>query len=112
VARLLARPDGIFVSDFEQGEIGPDLFRQGCKFGLEGLVSKRRDSTHRAGRFAKLDQGEKPKSSDIGTGPGVVFMNKPRSRLTKESKNFLCRINMVFRKKDASWPQRCDTAIN
>jgi bifunctional non-homologous end joining protein LigD len=40
LARLLARrPEGIFVSDFEQGEIGPDLFLQACKFGLEGLVS-------------------------------------------------------------------------
>jgi len=42
--RLLARrPDGIFLSDFEQGEIGPDLFRAACRMGLEGLVSKRRD---------------------------------------------------------------------
>jgi ATP-dependent DNA ligase len=30
LARLLrGRPDGIFVSDFEQGEIGSDLFRKG-----------------------------------------------------------------------------------
>jgi hypothetical protein len=30
LARLLARrPDGIFVAEFEQGEIGPDLFRKG-----------------------------------------------------------------------------------
>src|SRR6202023_240802 len=51
LARLLARrPDGIFVSDFEQGEIGPDLFRAACKMGLEGLVSKRRDRPYRAGR--------------------------------------------------------------
>jgi bifunctional non-homologous end joining protein LigD len=51
LARLMARrPEGIFVSDFEQGEIGPDLFRQACKFGLEGLVSKRRDRPYRAGR--------------------------------------------------------------
>jgi bifunctional non-homologous end joining protein LigD len=51
LARLLARrPEGIFVSQFEQGEIGPGLFRQACKLGLEGLVSKRRDSTYRAGR--------------------------------------------------------------
>jgi bifunctional non-homologous end joining protein LigD len=51
LARLLARrPDGIFVSAYEQGEIGPDLFRKACEFGLEGLVSKRRDSTYRAGR--------------------------------------------------------------
>jgi len=45
LARLLARrPDGIFVSDFEQGEIGPDLFRAACDMGLEGLVSKHRDA--------------------------------------------------------------------
>jgi bifunctional non-homologous end joining protein LigD len=51
LARLLARrPEGVFVSEFEQGEIGPDLFRQACKFGLEGLVSKRRDRPYRAGR--------------------------------------------------------------
>ena len=51
LARLLARrPEGIFVSDFEQGEIGADLFRAACNFGLEGLVSKRRDRPYRAGR--------------------------------------------------------------
>jgi bifunctional non-homologous end joining protein LigD len=49
--RLLARrPDGIFLSDFEQGEIGPDLFRAACNMGLEGLVSKRRDRPYRGGR--------------------------------------------------------------
>ncbi len=51
LARLLARrPDGIFVAPFEQGEIGPDLFQAAFKFGLEGLVSKRRDRPYRAGR--------------------------------------------------------------
>jgi bifunctional non-homologous end joining protein LigD len=51
LARLLARrPEGIFISDFEQGEIGPELFRKACEFGLEGLVSKRLDSLYRAGR--------------------------------------------------------------
>jgi bifunctional non-homologous end joining protein LigD len=40
LARLLAsRPDGIFVAPYEQGEIGPDLFRAACTMGLEGLVS-------------------------------------------------------------------------
>jgi bifunctional non-homologous end joining protein LigD len=48
--RLLARrPDGIFISPFEQGEIGPDLFRAACNMGLEGLVSKRRDRPYRGG---------------------------------------------------------------
>jgi ATP-dependent DNA ligase len=49
--RLLARqPERIFLSPFEQGEIGPDLFRKACEFGLEGLVSKRRDRPYQAGR--------------------------------------------------------------
>src|SRR5689334_19773326 len=51
LVRLLARrPDGIFVAPFEQGEIGADLFRKACEFGLEGLVSKRRDRPYQAGR--------------------------------------------------------------
>ena len=50
LARLLARrPDGIFVSDFEQGEIGPDLFRKACEFGFEGLVSKHRNRPYQTG---------------------------------------------------------------
>lgn len=42
-----ARADGIFFSDFEQREIGPDLFRKACEFGVEGLVSKHRESIPR-----------------------------------------------------------------
>ena len=50
LTRLLARrSEGIFIAPFEQGEIGPDLFRKACEFGLEGLVSKRRDRPYRAG---------------------------------------------------------------
>jgi ATP-dependent DNA ligase len=47
---LRGRPDGIFVSPFESGAIGPDLFRKACEFGLEGLVSKRSDRPYRGGR--------------------------------------------------------------
>ena len=51
LARLLrGRPDGIFVAPFDQGEIGPDLFRAACNMGLEGLVSKRVDRPYRGGR--------------------------------------------------------------
>lgn len=50
LARLLARrADGIHLAPFEQGEIGPDLFKAACDMKLEGLVSKRRDSRYRAG---------------------------------------------------------------
>ncbi len=49
LARLLARRvDGIFLSDFERGEIGPDLFRHACLMALEGMVSK---GTYRGGKF-------------------------------------------------------------
>jgi bifunctional non-homologous end joining protein LigD len=51
LARLLrGRPDGMFVAPFEQGGIGPDLFRAACNMGLEGLVSKRVDRPYRGGR--------------------------------------------------------------
>ena len=46
-----AAADGIFVSAFEQGEIGPDLFPHACLMGLEGLVSKHRESVYRGGRY-------------------------------------------------------------
>src|SRR4029077_19114056 len=47
LARLLARRvDGIFLSDYEQGEIGPDPFRHACLMGLEGMVSKHRESNY------------------------------------------------------------------
>ena len=37
LARLLARRvNGIDLAPFEQGEIGPDLFRHACLMGLEG----------------------------------------------------------------------------
>ena len=38
------------MAPFEQGEIGPDLFRHACLMGLEGLVSKHRESIYRGGR--------------------------------------------------------------
>jgi bifunctional non-homologous end joining protein LigD len=51
LARLLARrSDGIFLAPFEEGEIGPDLFRHACLMGLEGLVSKHRERAYSAGR--------------------------------------------------------------
>jgi bifunctional non-homologous end joining protein LigD len=69
LARLLARrPDGIFMSDFEQGEIGPDLFRKACEFGLEGLVSKRRDRPYRASRskhWIKIKNRKHPAMSRV-----------------------------------------------
>jgi bifunctional non-homologous end joining protein LigD len=64
LARLLARGvNGIFLFDFERGEIGPDLFRHACMLGLEGLVSKRNDRPYRAGvslNWVKVKNPEHP----------------------------------------------------
>ena len=51
-------PTGIFIAPFEQGEIGPDLFRAACYLGLKGSVSKRPALSR--GSVAPLDQGEEP----------------------------------------------------
>jgi bifunctional non-homologous end joining protein LigD len=56
------RPEGIFVAPFEQGEIGPDLFRAACKMGLEGSISKRRDRAYRGGRCTHWIKVKNPAS--------------------------------------------------
>src|ERR1700730_10196838 len=66
LARLLARrTDGIFVASFEQGEIGPALYRKACEFGLEGMVSKRRDRAYRGGRSPDWVKVKNPKHPAI-----------------------------------------------
>ena len=52
LAGLLSDPvDGIFIAEYEQGEIGDVLFRIACNMGLEGgVVSKRLDHGYCAGR--------------------------------------------------------------
>ena len=50
-------PDGIFVAPFEQGAIGPDLFRAACGMGLEGLVSMRAAPKKRYPLRKRLDEG-------------------------------------------------------
>jgi ATP-dependent DNA ligase len=63
LARLLTRrADGIHFAPFEQGEIGPDLFRAACDMMLEGLVSKRRDSRYRPGPSRDWIKVKNPKS--------------------------------------------------
>jgi bifunctional non-homologous end joining protein LigD len=72
LARLLARrSEGIFIAPFEQGEIGPDLFRKACEFGLEGLVSKRRDRPYRAGRSPHWVKVKNPKSAAVTRGKDI-----------------------------------------
>jgi ATP-dependent DNA ligase len=38
------------MADYEQGDIGHDLFNAACRMGLEGIVSKHRGRAYRGGR--------------------------------------------------------------
>jgi bifunctional non-homologous end joining protein LigD len=80
LAKLLKdRPDGMFIAPFEPGEIGPDLFRQACRFGLEGLVSKRRDRPYRAGRSLDWVKVKNPASPAMTRAKDVEWSNaRPR----------------------------------
>jgi hypothetical protein len=64
LARLLARGvDSIHLAPFEQGEIGPDLFRHACLMGLEGIPRR---------SVRSLDQGQEPAASGVRQRPGSV----------------------------------------
>jgi bifunctional non-homologous end joining protein LigD len=64
LARLLAgRVDGIFLSDFEQVEIGPDLFRHACLMGLEGSRLETPREYLSRWPVPSLDQGQEPAAS-------------------------------------------------
>jgi hypothetical protein len=73
--------DGIVLRDFEQGEIGPDLFRHACLMGLEGMVSKHRESKLSRRPVPALDQGQEPAISGVQPGDGsVLVLAAPASR--------------------------------
>ena len=59
--------DSIFLSDFEQGEIGSDLFRHACLMGLDGMVSKHRE-THIAAAGSGI--GSRSKTGRIRRSAG------------------------------------------
>jgi hypothetical protein len=51
LTQLLSDPvDGMFIAEYERGEIGNVLFRVACNMGLEGTVSKHLDRPYGAGR--------------------------------------------------------------
>jgi bifunctional non-homologous end joining protein LigD len=79
LARPLARrPDGIFPSDFEQGEIGAALFVAACRMGLEGLVSKHRDRPYRNGRSKYWIKVKNSKASSDAAGDGRARLERFR----------------------------------
>src|ERR1700756_2280090 len=93
LARLLARrPDGIFVAPFEQGEIGPDLFRAACGMDLRvwcrsGLIAPiapdggRTGSKSRTGNIRRCIAC-RTLSRDSGPLPGLAGAQRQSHRQT------------------------------
>src|SRR5205823_11522796 len=63
LGKLLNRSgDGIIYNEHEAGAIGPRLFEQACKMGLEGIVSKHRERSYKAGPSKRWIKVKNPKS--------------------------------------------------
>ncbi|MET4245425.1 hypothetical protein [Bradyrhizobium sp. RT10b] len=56
------------MSEFEQGEIGPDLSRHACMLGLEGLVSKHIERPYRSGVSPSWIKVKNPKHPAMSRG--------------------------------------------
>jgi len=77
LARLLKRRiPGVFIAEYEQGEIGRDLFRVACSMCLEGIVSKRRDCAYAPGKCRRQD--EEPRASGLKQGYGRAIKSVPK----------------------------------
>jgi bifunctional non-homologous end joining protein LigD len=60
LASLIARGGaGIQLNEHIEGD-GPLVFRHACKLGLEGIVSKRKDSSYRSGRSPHWIKSKNP----------------------------------------------------
>ena len=76
LSRLLARRvDSIFLSDFEQGEIGSDLFRHACLMGLDGMVPKHRE-TYIAAAGSGIGSRSKTGASGVWPDSGSVLKQR------------------------------------
>jgi bifunctional non-homologous end joining protein LigD len=58
-----ARP-GIRLNEHIEGD-GPKVFAHACKMGLEGIVSKRKDSAYRLGRSPDWLKMKNPEASAV-----------------------------------------------
>jgi bifunctional non-homologous end joining protein LigD len=61
LASLLARAaPGLRLNEHLDEHDGPLVFAHACKLGLEGIVSKRRDSSYRSGRSPDWVKSKNP----------------------------------------------------
>ena len=66
LARVLARSaPGLRLNEHMEDEDGPLVFHHACKLGLEGIVSKRKDSPYRSGRSPHWIKSKNPISPAV-----------------------------------------------
>ena len=66
LSSLLARvAPGLRFNEHIDEKDGPLVFAQACKLGLEGIVSKRRDSLYRSGRSSDWIKSKNPTSPAV-----------------------------------------------
>ena len=65
LASVLARAaPGLRLNEHIEGD-GPTVFAHACKLGLEGIVSKRKDSSYRSGRSPHWIKSKNPQSPAV-----------------------------------------------
>ena len=80
LASILAKAaPGLRFNEHLEHEDGEIVFRHACKLGLEGIVSKRKDSPYRSRPLARLAQDEEPglRGGEAGGGRGLGKMIAP-----------------------------------
>jgi hypothetical protein len=68
---------------------GPTVFAHACKMGLEGIVSKRKESLYRSGPLAGLAQDEEPGGSG-GEAGGRGRMGNKKMAVTDRNRIMIC----------------------
>jgi hypothetical protein len=61
---LRKRPIGIALSEHLEGD-GEIVFRHACKMGLEGIISKRRNSPYKSGPTLNWIKSKNPESAAV-----------------------------------------------
>jgi bifunctional non-homologous end joining protein LigD len=65
LAAIFSRPlPGILINEHFEHD-GPTVFAHACRLGLEGIVSKRKDSRYRSGRSPDWLKSKNPASAAV-----------------------------------------------
>ena len=60
-----SRPSARGVAFDRRGAVIPDVFHYACRMGLEGIVSKRKDSRYRSGRSLDWLKSKNPNAPAV-----------------------------------------------